>query len=249
MDTARIATLLEPFINHRLSESQLNQISIYVDLLLRWNARINLTAIRKEEEIVTRHFGESLFMASHLFPKPSHTCHPERNSRFAESEAAAESKDPYLANSRPLPQGVLPAATASPRVIDVGSGAGFPGIPLKLWCPQIHLILIESNQKKVAFLREVARALRLTDIDVISSRAELVIATPNFPKADIVTLRAVEHFEFILAQAIKFLAIEGRVAALIGSSQLPNLPTTLQWQTPIPVPNSQTGVFSVGIAS
>lgn len=249
MDTARIATLLEPFINHPLSESQLNQISIYIDLLLRWNARINLTAIRKEEEIVTRHFGESLFMASHLFPPSSQTCHPERSGRFAESEAAAESKDPYSANSRPLPQGVLPAATASLRVVDIGSGAGFPGIPLKLWCPQIHLILIESNQKKVAFLREVARALTLTDIDVVPSRAELVVRTPNFPKADVVTLRAVERSELILAQTIKFLAIEGRVAALIGSSQLPSLPPTLRWQPPIPVPNSQTRVLSVGIAS
>jgi 16S rRNA (guanine527-N7)-methyltransferase len=249
MDTARIATLLEPFINHPLSESQLNQISIYIDLLLHWNARINLTAIRKEEEIVTRHFGESLFMASHLFPPSSQTCHPQRSSHFAGSEAAGESKDPYSANSCPLPQGVLPAATASPRVVDIGSGAGFPGIPLKLWCPQIRLILIESNQKKVAFLREVTRALTLTDIDVIPSRAELVVATPNFLKAEVVTLRAVEHFEVTLAQAIKFLAIEGCVAALIGSSQLLNLPTTLQWQTPIPVPNSQTRVLSVGISS
>ena len=73
MDTPRIVALLEPFLNEpflekqSLTESQLNQISTYIDLLLRWNARINLTAIRDPEEIVTRHFGESLFLARHLF--------------------------------------------------------------------------------------------------------------------------------------------------------------------------------------
>jgi 16S rRNA (guanine527-N7)-methyltransferase len=137
--------------------------------------------------------------------------------------------------------------TASPRVIDIGSGAGFPGLPLKLWFPQIQLILIESNQKKVAFLREVARALGFTDIDVIPGRAELLVRSPNFPKADVVTLRAVEHFELILAQAIKLLADEGRMAVLIGSAQLPNLPTDLRWRPPIPVPNSETRVLSLGV--
>src|SRR5271166_1352435 len=79
MDTARIAALLEPFLEQPLSPSHLDQVSIYIDLLLRWNARINLTAIRKEEEIVTRHFGESFFLARHLFPAISTPCHPERS--------------------------------------------------------------------------------------------------------------------------------------------------------------------------
>ena len=68
MDTARIAALLQPFLEQSLPQSQLDQISIYIDLLLRWNVRINLTAIRHPEEIVTRHFGESFFLARHLFP-------------------------------------------------------------------------------------------------------------------------------------------------------------------------------------
>ena len=68
MDPALIAALLEPFLDRPLSPAQLGQISTYIDLLLRWNARINLTAIREPEEIVTRHFGESFFLARHLFP-------------------------------------------------------------------------------------------------------------------------------------------------------------------------------------
>src|SRR5438874_512586 len=90
MHPARIAGLLQPFLSPTqnpchseqgrrpgeepavpaiLSEIQLQHISTYIDILLRWNARTNLTAIRDEEEIVTRHFGESLFAARHLFPK------------------------------------------------------------------------------------------------------------------------------------------------------------------------------------
>jgi len=78
MDTARIAALLEPFLDQPLSPLQLDQISIYIDLLQRWNARINLTAIRHQDEIVTRHFGESLFLARHLFSDFSQLRHLER---------------------------------------------------------------------------------------------------------------------------------------------------------------------------
>src|SRR6202521_2313627 len=169
MDTTRIAELLQPFLtvpdpapkpchSERSEESavltpdQLNYIAIYIDLLLRWNARINLTAIRHPEEIVTRHFGESFFLARHLFPK-SGTDHR-----------------PLTTDHRP------------PQVLDIGSGAGFPALPLKLWAPHIHLTLIESNNKKATFLREVARALTLTNINVITARAEVLAARSDFPR-------------------------------------------------------------------
>jgi 16S rRNA (guanine527-N7)-methyltransferase len=218
MDTDRIAALLSPFVTLSLSISQLKQISTYIDLLLRWNARMNLTAIRQEEEIVTRHFGESLFMARHLFPNP---CHPERSQ----------------AGSNP------------PHVLDIGSGAGFPALPLKIWAPQIHLTLIESNHKKTAFLREVSRALTLTNIDVIAERAEVVAARPDFPRANIVTFRAVEHFEAILPQATALTLPKGTLALLIGTAQLPPLTaeTRVTWNPPIPVPQSQARVLSIGV--
>ena len=69
MDTARISELLAPFLRAPLSEIQLRQLSAYLDLLLRWNQRTNLTALRDAESIVTRHFGESLFAAAQLFPE------------------------------------------------------------------------------------------------------------------------------------------------------------------------------------
>lgn len=261
MDTARIAALLEPFLESSLSSDQLDQISIYIDLLLRWNARINLTSIRHPEEIVTRHFGESFFLASHLFPKSGSSvartflsakvssaqlpvtsplpnpCHSGRSHVKSEAIVLAESKDPY------------PYPSTPPRVLDIGSGAGFPALPLKLWAPHIHLTLIESNNKKAAFLREVARALTLTNINVITERAEVLAARPDFHRTEVVTLRAVEHFDVILRQAATLLAPSGTLALLIGAAQLPRLTaaSTLKWHPPMPIPQSRTRVLSIGV--
>jgi 16S rRNA (guanine527-N7)-methyltransferase len=184
---------------------------MYIDLLLRWNARINLTAIRDPDEIVTRHFGESLFLAGHLFPEASST--------FTET-----------------------------RVLDIGSGAGFPGIPMKIWAPTLSLTLVESNHKKAAFLREVIRALTLTNINVITARAETLI--PTHSPADVVTLRAVERFSAILSTAGNLVAPTGRLALLISSAQLPDLATllpNLRWSAPIPIPQSNSRVLSISV--
>ena len=230
MDTARIATLLAPFLAQPLSPSQLDQISTYVDLLLRWNARINLTAIRNEDEIVTRHFGESFFLAGHVLTDET-----------VESEPACPSAgDPSQ------------RCVGEPfRVADIGSGAGFPAVPLKMWSPAIDLTLIESNHKKATFLREVARTLGLKGVEVRSERAESLASDPSFRRTQLVTLRAVEHFESILPQAEALLAANGTVALLIGSAQLPLLKrrTQLTWNSPIPVPQSNTRVLSTGTKS
>jgi 16S rRNA G527 N7-methylase RsmG len=263
MDTASIAALLEPYLERPLSPFQLERISIYIELLLRWNARINLTAIRNEEEIVSRHFGESLFLARHLFSDsqrfshPEEICHPERSSRFAEHEAAAESKDPYPSSppaapeetsaEPPHPRQIPPPQVMPPRVIDIGSGAGFPAIPLKIWAPGVHLTLIESNHKKATFLNEVARALALTNINVMNERTE-ALATRLSSQADVVTLRAVERFETILPQAAAFLAPKGRLALLITTAQTSRLATltTVEWYPQIRLPRSNTGLLSIG---
>lgn len=213
METARIAELLRPFLPERqLSPDQLHNISTYIDILLRWNARMNLTAVREPEEIVTRHFGESLFAAWNLFPD------------------TGEAKE--TAPSRAM------------RVADVGSGAGFPGLPIKIWAPDVHLTLIESHQKKATFLREAVRALTLTGVDVFSGRAE------DFPaaSADVVTLRAVEHFEAVLPLAAKLVAPKRRMALLIGNSQSTQareLAPELSWRDPVPVPMSSARVLQI----
>jgi 16S rRNA (guanine527-N7)-methyltransferase len=230
VDTARISALLKPFLGEfSLTERQLDQISIYIDLLKRWNARINLTAIRTEEEIVTRHFGESYFMASHVF-----------DARGARTLLSANADSAQKIESK--------APSPTPRVLDVGSGAGFPAIPLKLWAPQIHLTMIESNHKKAAFLREVSRTLTLTNVNVITDRAETLTGNKAL-QAEAVTLRAVEHFETILPQAASFLAPNARLALLIGEKQVPHLTAlpNLKWHSPIPIPQSQTRVLAIGV--
>jgi 16S rRNA (guanine527-N7)-methyltransferase len=211
VDPARISVLLRPFLDRTLPEVQLRQISTYIDLLIRWNARINLTAIRDPDEIVTRHFGESLFLARHLFPEPSSTL-------------------------------------TETRVLDIGSGGGFPGIPMKLWAPTLSLTLVDSNHKKAAFLREVTRALTLTDINVTTARAETLIST--HPPAEVVTLRAVERFNSILPRAANLVAPAGRLALLISSAQIPDLAALLpklHWEAPIPIPQSKSRVLSISV--
>jgi 16S rRNA (guanine527-N7)-methyltransferase len=240
MDTARIAALLEPFLDQPLSPPALEQISIYIDLLLRWNARINLTAVRNPDEIVTRHFGESFFLARHLFP-----------ARVERTFPSAESLSPSDPNAgAPLIAQVAMSGTPPhPRVLDLGSGAGFPALPINIWFPNIHLTLIESNHKKATFLREVTRSLTLMNVNIISERAETLISKDP-PQAEVVTLRAVERFNTVLPLAIRFLAPGASIALLIGASQLPTLPNlapALEWRPPISVPRSQSRVLSIGV--
>ena len=208
---------------------RLQSISTYIDILIHWNSRINLTAIRNEEEIVTRHFGESLFAARHLFPKvyPVSPCPVVK------------------AFDVDFPEARSPKAEA--RVADLGSGAGFPGIPIKIWDPDIALTLIESNQKKATFLREVARALTLTNINIQNARAE-TLPPSTF---EVVTLRAVERLPKVLPVAANLLAPHGRLALLISTNQLESTRSTLpnlSWSPPIPIPQSQSRLLLIGQA-
>src|ERR1017187_301967 len=98
------------------SREQLAQFQAHFELLLRWNAKTNLTSVRDPEEILRRHFAESA----------------------------------YLTKVLPLGPGTL---------IDVGSGGGFPGIPVKIMSPETRVVLVESVTKKAAFLKEAARAV------------------------------------------------------------------------------------------
>lgn len=210
LDAARIATLLEPFIAP-VSAELADQLQIYLELLLRWNARINLTAIRDQEQIVTRHFGESLFAARVLRDAGTFT----------------------------------PSDNAPISLADVGSGAGFPGLPIKLFVPEIRLTLIESQNKKATFLREAIRALDLKNAEVFSGRAETWNRT-----ADVVTLRAIEKFETALAGIVRLVTPGGTVGLLIGVGQVGfaqrSLSSNWQLTEPIPIPLSDERVVLVG---
>jgi 16S rRNA (guanine527-N7)-methyltransferase len=266
MDPARIAELLQPFtegpgprrpirewpepstrsesfVSERparveecafVTPALLENISIYIDVLLRWNARINLTAVRDRDEIVTRHFGESFFAARYLFP--------DRRVPFPGKEIAR----PPGPRGEPRPQEAALALPVLARndLIDLGSGAGFPGLPIKMWAPAIRVTLIESNQKKATFLREAVRALTLTDINVFSGRGE------NFTgQARVVTLRAVERFDSVLSAAASLVAPSGCLALLVGGAQVDrarHLLPALAWQDPISVPLSSNRALLLG---
>jgi 16S rRNA (guanine527-N7)-methyltransferase len=202
MDSARMAELLQPFLaGTEPAPELLRQLQLYLDLLIRWNAHVNLTAVREPEQIVTRHFGESLFTAQVL-------------ARNLENRAAQ------------------PATLA-----DVGSGAGFPGIPIRLLMPALELTLIESQNKKATFLREVVRALDLKNVQVFCGRAE-----EWHGSADAVTLRAVEQFARSLPVAAGLVREQGWLCLLIGEDQIEAAHQLTRgawkWSAPIAVPNS-----------
>ncbi len=205
MEADRIAELLQPFTaGAELSPLLLQQLQRYLELLLRWNAQINLTAVRDPEQMVTRHFGESLFAARVL-----------------------------------LGDGTAPSASLA----DVGSGAGFPGIPIKLFAPEVDVTLIESQGKKATFLREVLRMLDLAGIQVFGGRAEEWGKT-----ADLVTLRAVERFDRALPVAAKLVAPGGRLCLLVGSGQVSSAQELMgdwMWREPATVPQSKGRVVLI----
>ena len=162
MDQARIAELLQPFVaDGRLSSEILEQLRRYLDLLLRWNARMSLTAVRDPEQIVTRHFGESLFAAQVL------------------------TRD---ANASALEPPAVPQTLA-----DLGSGAGFPGIPIKLYAPRLgaHADRVAKRRKPHSSARSCGRATG-------ERRRRFCGRAEQWGKtADVITLRAVEQFERI----------------------------------------------------
>jgi len=223
MDSRRIAELLAPFLEAppgppaALSQAQLGQVVAYLELLLRWNARINLTAVRDAEQMVTRHFGESLFAARVM---------------ISSQESGVRSQGPGL------------SVSSSFRSIDLGSGAGFPGLPIKIFAPSVALTLIESNQKKAAFLKEVVRALGLTGVNVFAGRGEEFSS-----KAELVTLRAVERYEQALGVAARLVEAGGRLGLLIGAAQAvrtPKLLPGMRWSRPVAIPRSSGRVILIG---
>jgi 16S rRNA (guanine527-N7)-methyltransferase len=202
VNTAEIGELLHPYIH--LDGNQLEQTLAYINLLVQWNARVNLTSVRREENIVTRHFGESFFAAEKLL-----------NSEKTRT------------------------------AIDLGSGAGFPGLPLAMLAPEVQVTLIESQGKKAAFLNEVIRALNLKNVTVFKDRGEEYAG-----KADLVTMRAVEKFGKAAELASHLLTPGGRLALMIGESQLSGAQALkgLSWQPPIPVPGGESRILLVGIS-
>jgi 16S rRNA (guanine527-N7)-methyltransferase len=186
-----------------VDDKQVDYIQRYIRILLAWNDKVNLTAIRDPLEILYRHFCESMFAAVAV----------------------------------PLVAG---------RLADVGSGGGFPGLPLRIFRPELQVLLIESNIKKATFLAEVVRELDLRNTTVHVGRYEEMIE--DIAPLDYVCARAFGEFEaFLDWSAAPGLGVE-KVILWVGGRDLEEIQKSTQWlwQNPIPAPHSLRRFVLVG---
>jgi len=184
-------------------DDQVLQIQQYIGILLAWNEKINLTAIRDPLEILYRHICESMYASVAV---------PVENGRLA----------------------------------DVGSGAGFPGLPLKIIRPNLRVFLVESSIKKVTFLAEVTRELGLKDVQVLARRYEEL--GEEVAPLDFVCSRALGEFPAFLEWANSQQIAAKQVILWIGARDLPEIQknSTWDWAEPIQVPNSLRRLLLVG---
>jgi len=180
-----------------------DQITTYIDLLLRWNKRTSLTTVTDPGEILRFHFGESLIAAAAV---------PIRDGRLA----------------------------------DVGSGAGFPAVPIRMVSEDLSIVLIESNQKKATFLAEVARELSLKNVEV--RRCRMADVRLNDENVNFITARALGIDSTFLNWARNALNSHGSVVLWLGDAdaQRISLNAGWKWSDPIRIPQSDRRVILRG---
>ena len=162
-------------INMELSESKIRDFFTYMELLVEWNKKINLTAIVEMSDVIDKHFVDSLTISQ------------------------------YLNNNA--------------RIIDVGTGAGFPGIPLKIARDDVQIDLLDSLNKRVNFLNEVINQLKLEKINAIHSRAEDEgIKNEKREKYDVAVSRAVANLPVLLEYLLPFVKLNGVCICMKGAN-------------------------------
>jgi 16S rRNA (guanine527-N7)-methyltransferase len=189
----RLLTLVSPYLE--LSAGQLSALERHYQLLLKWNARINLTAIRSLEEAIERHYAECLWFAGELRRHCATAFHHQQ-----------------------------------PTVVDVGSGGGFPGIPIAVYAPVWNVTLVESHRRKAVFLAEAARGM--PNVRVLSDRAENIHQT-----FDVAVSRAVNP-----ATVLK-LPLAASFGLLIGAGDVPR--GTSAQVLPVPWGQKRVAMFHV----
>lgn len=205
-----------------LTPEQLAQFAAYYRLLAEGNRRANLTAITGCEEVQTRHFLDSLSVclaAPQLRQPPTATANPQPPPHM---ETRLDTPAADNANLEPLPHSETRPAnadaanpeTAPLSVIDIGSGAGMPGLPLKLAFPQLRLHLVESVGKKAEFLEFAAAELGLDGVTVHPERAETLARHPALRDSCGLALgRGVARLPLLLEYALPFCRPGGLVVA------------------------------------
>ena len=174
-----------------LGPRHLGQFETYYRELTQWNQRFNLTAITGYQDVQTRHFVDSLSCLLAFF--------------HDDAEGALPDRVPVQRDTRPL------------RLLDVGSGAGFPGLPLKIMRPDLRVTLLEATGKKVTFLQQMVNCLELSGVDVIKGRAEDLAHEPEHREAyDLVVARAVARMRVLSEYCLPFCRLGGRMVAQKG---------------------------------
>lgn len=194
--TERIIRALRPF-GVAVPEIHARQIAEYMRLLVIWNRKLSLTTVTDPEQILNRHFGESLF-------------------------------------------GAHAAGISSGSLLDVGSGAGFPALPIAIVSEEIREILLEPNVKKAAFLSEICRTLGLVDrIKILRSRLETY--EPDDSAFDFITSRAVRVTSFFLDRCRGLLRPGGKLVLWLGQEDAESLLKTEGWLWAVParIPGSE----------
>jgi 16S rRNA (guanine527-N7)-methyltransferase len=153
-----------------LEENQLNQFYDYFQLLVEWNKFMNLTAITEMDEVITKHFVDSLSLI----------------------------------------KAVREIGTKDYKIIDVGTGAGFPGIPLKIVFPDLRITVMDSLNKRINFLNEVINSLGLKKIEAIHGRAE-DLGRDSFHREqyDFCVSRAVDNLSTLSEYCMPFVKVGG----------------------------------------
>ena len=161
-------------LNIEVTEQNLKDLEKYKDLLIEYNQKFNLTAIKTEEEIYLKHFYDSLTLAKCIDLK------------------------------------------GNLKLLDIGTGAGFPGLVLKIFYPDLDITLLDSNHKKILFLETVKKELNLKNVTCIKTRAESLPV--NYREYfDLVTSRAVANLRILCELSIPYLKVGGKFIAMKGN--------------------------------
>jgi 16S rRNA (guanine527-N7)-methyltransferase len=161
-------------IGLELDMFHMKQFEKYQELLLEWNEKINLTAITEEDDIITKHFIDSL------------TC--------------------------------LKYIKGDEKIIDVGTGAGFPGIPVKIVSHETKVTLLDSLNKRINYLNDVIEKLGLENVETIHARAEELGQNEKYRESfDIATARAVANLKVLVEYCLPFVKVGGIFICMKGS--------------------------------
>jgi 16S rRNA (guanine527-N7)-methyltransferase len=209
-DRSRLASLLATgaeAVGCPLTGFQIDHFLVYLDDLKEWNQRVNLTAITEDDEIIEKHFIDSLAGLKAIEKRAGQT------------------------------------------VLDIGAGAGFPGLPLKIGFPELRATLVESSQKKAAFLYHIIGKLHLTETAVLNQRVEKL--TEKTARYDLIVARAFAKKEVALERALallspkgKFILYQGREESVTPLKHKGAWETTIQYQLPFSKIHRRLEIFS-----